>query len=122
MVGYLQEINPSELAEWFVEGYRAGNMVGRDGIEQSFERVLAGRRGGSLVILDSVGRPIREIVSRPAIPGADVRLTLDVRVQRLAEEALGEQPGAVVAIDPRTGHILAMASYPESIRTPSSTA
>ena len=112
VIGYLQEINSDELSEWFVEGYRAGDTVGRDGIEQAFERILAGRRGGSLLIVDGIGRPVREIISRPAIPGADIRLTLDVRVQELAEEALGEQPGAVVAIDPRNGHIWAMASYP----------
>ena len=112
VIGYLQEINPSELAELYVEGYRAGDMVGRDGIEQSFERVLAGRRGGSLLVIDPIGRPVREIANRPAIAGADIRLTLDVRVQQLAEDALGEEPGAVVAIDPRSGHVLAMASYP----------
>ena len=112
VIGYLQEINPTELAELFVEGYRAGDMVGRDGIEQSFERILAGRRGGSLLIVDPIGRPVREIVNRPAIAGANIRLTLDVRVQQLAETALGEQPGAVVAIDPRSGHVWAMASYP----------
>ncbi len=112
VIGYLQEINPTELAEWFVEGYRAGDMVGRDGIEQSFERTLAGRRGGSLLIVDPIGRPVREISNRPAIAGADIRLTLDIRVQQLAETALGEQPGAVVAIDPRSGHVMAMASYP----------
>ena len=112
VVGYLQEIDPEELAEWFVEGYRAGDMVGRDGIEQAFERILAGRRGGTLLIVDGIGRPVREITSRPPIPGAHIRLTLDVRLQELAELALGEQPGAVVAIDPRSGHVLAMASYP----------
>ena len=112
VIGYLQEINPEELAEWFVEGYRAGDWVGRDGIEQAFERILAGRRGGSLLIVDGIGRPVREIISRDPIPGANIRLTLDVRVQELAESALGEQPGAVVAIDPRSGHVLAMASYP----------
>ena len=112
VIGYLQEINPEELAEWFVEGYRAGDMVGRDGIEQSFERALAGRRGGSLLVVDPIGRPVREIITRDPIPGADIRLTLDIRVQELAEAALGEESGAVVAIDPRSGHILAMASYP----------
>ena len=112
VIGYLQEINPEELAEWFVEGYRAGDWVGRDGIEQTFERVLAGRRGGSLYIIDPIGRPVREIITRAAAPGADIRLTLDVRAQQLAESALGDEPGAVVAIDPRSGHVLAMASYP----------
>ena len=112
VIGYLQEINPEELAEWYIEGYRAGDWVGRDGIERSFERALAGRRGGSLLIVDGIGRPVREIANRPAIAGADIRLTLDLRVQQLAEAALGEQEGAVVAIDPRSGHVLAMASYP----------
>ena len=112
VIGYLQEINPSELAEWFVEGYRAGDMVGRDGVEQSFEPVLAGRRGGSLLIVDPIGRPVREIANRPASAGADIRLTIDVRVQQLAETALADQPGAIVALDPRSGHVMAMASYP----------
>ena len=112
VVGYLQEINAEELEQRFTEGYRAGDRIGRDGIEHSFENALAGRRGGSLVILDASGRPIREITVRPAVPGSDVRLTLDVRVQQLAEAALGEQPGAAVALDPRNGQIIAMASYP----------
>ena len=112
VIGYLQEINPSELAELYIEGYRAGDMVGRAGIEQHFERTLAGRRGGSLLVVDGIGRPVREITKRPAIAGADIRLTLDIRVQELAEAALGEQSGAIVAIDPRSGHVLAMASFP----------
>ncbi len=112
VVGYLQEIDAEELELRFAGGYRAGDMVGRDGIEYSFEPALAGRRGGSLVVLDPVGRPIREIISRDAVAGADVRLTLDIRVQQLAEAALGEELGAAVALDPRNGHILAMASYP----------
>ena len=112
VVGYLQEINAEELELRFAEGYRAGDRIGRDGIEHSFENALAGRRGGSLAIIDAAGRPIREIIARPAAPGSDVRLSLDVRVQQLAEAALGEQPGAVVALDPRNGHIVAMASYP----------
>ncbi len=112
VVGYLQEINPDELTELFSEGYRAGDMIGRDGIEQSFERVLAGRRGGSLLIVDAAGRPVREVTRREAVAGANIRLTLDVRLQQLAEEALGEQPGAIVAMDPRNGQVYAMASYP----------
>ena len=112
VIGYLQEINPEELTEWFDKGYRAGDMVGRDGVEQSFEPVLAGRRGGSLLVVDPIGRPVREIANRPASTGADIRLTIDIRVQQLAETALGDQPGAIVALDPRSGHVMAMASYP----------
>jgi len=112
VIGYLQESNAEELEELYVEGYRAGDMIGRAGIEKSFEQVLAGRRGGRLVINDPNGSPVREITSRAAIPGANLRLTIDVRVQQLAETALDEQLGAVVAIDPRSDHVLAMASYP----------
>lgn len=112
VVGYVQEINAEELEVRFAEGYRAGDMVGRDGIEFTMEPALSGRRGGALVIIDAEGRTIREIKSRPSVHGSDVRLTLDIRVQEMAEAALGEQPGAVVALDPRNGHVLAMASYP----------
>ena len=74
--------------------------------------MVVARRGGSLLVVDGIGRAVREITTRPAIPGANVRLTIDVRIQELAEKALGDQMGAVVAIDPRTGHILAIASFP----------
>ena len=112
VIGYLREINAEELDAWYIDGYRAGDWVGNSGIERWFEPVLAGRRGGSLLIIDPIGRPVREIINRPAVDGANVRLALDVRVQQLAEDALTEQPGAIVAIDPRSGHVLAMASYP----------
>ncbi len=112
VIGYLQEVQAEELEELYIEGYRAGHLIGRAGIEKSFEKQLAGRRGGRLIIIDPEVRPVREIAQRPEIPGSNVRLALDVRVQQLAEEALGEHAGAVVTIDPRSGHVLAMASYP----------
>ena len=112
IVGYIQEINADELEALYVEGYRAGDQIGRAGIEESFERTLAGRRGGSLRIVNSNWSPVREIAAREPIAGANVRLTIDIRAQQLAEAALGEEAGAVVAIDPRSGHLLALASFP----------
>lgn len=112
VIGYLQEINAEELAARYGDGYRSGDLVGRDGIERSWDESLAGRRGGQLVIIDADSWPVRVIAERRAAAGSDIRLTLDIRVQQLAERALGDQPGAVVALDPRGGHIIAMASYP----------
>ena len=112
VIGYLQEINAEELAARYGDGYRSGDLVGRDGIERSWDESLAGRRGGQMVIIDANAWPVRVIAERKAAAGSDIRLTLDIRVQQLAEQALGDQPGAVVALDPRDGHIIAMASYP----------
>ena len=112
VIGYLQEINAEELAARYGDGYRSGDLVGRDGIERSWDESLAGRRGGQLVIIDAAAWPVRVIAERKAAAGSDIRLTLDIRVQQLAERALGGQPGAVVALDPRDGHIIAMASHP----------
>ena len=112
VIGYLQEINAEELAARYDDGYRSGDLIGRDGIERSWNDALAGRRGGQLVIVNGDSWPLRVMAERPAVDGSDIRLTLDIRVQQLTEEALGEQPGAVVALDPRSGHIIAMASYP----------
>ena len=112
VIGYLQEINAAELEIRADDGYRAGDLIGRDGIEQHWNDTLAGRRGGRLVIIDPTGWPVRVIAEREALPGSDVRLTLDIRAQQLAEQSLGDQPGAVAGIDPRTGHVIALASYP----------
>ena len=112
VIGYLQEINAEELAARYDDGYRSGDLIGRDGIERSWNDALAGRRGGQLIIRNGDGWPLRVMAERPAVDGSDIRLTLDIRVQQLTEEALGERPGAVVALDPRSGHIIAMASYP----------
>ena len=112
VIGFLAEINAEELETLAIEGYQSGDLVGRDGIEAIFEPQLAGTRGGSLTILSPDGRVVREIATRPAVAAQDVWLTIDARVQRVAELALGDRPGAVVALDPRNGEILAMASFP----------
>lgn len=112
VIGYLQEINAEELAIRSDDGYRPGDLIGRDGIERHWNDTLAGRRGGRLVIIDPTGWPVRVIAEREALAGSDVRLTLDIRAQQLAENSLGDQPGAAAGLDPRTGHVIALASYP----------
>lgn len=112
VVGFLAEINEEELVALAPYGYQSGDFVGRDGVEAIFEEALAGRRGGRLAIIAPDGRIVREMVAIEMTPAADVWLAIDVRVQRLAEAALGEQAGAIVAMDPRSGEVLALVSYP----------
>ena len=112
VIGFLSEINPEELEARAAEGYEGGDIVGRDGVEAIFERELSGGRGGRLTIVAPGGEVVRELAARSAQPGRDVVLTLDLRMQRVAEAALADQPGAIVAMDPRSNEILALASYP----------
>ncbi len=112
VIGFLAEINEEELAERAVEGYRPGDMVGRDGVEAIFEDELAGQRGGLLTIIGPGGSLVREIAARSMDPAQDVYLTIDVRVQRIAEFALEDRAGAIVVLDPRSQELLALASYP----------
>ena len=112
VVGFMTEINEEELAELAPLGFQPGDGVGRDGAEAIFESVLAGERGGRLAIIAPNGQTVRQIAERPLTPAQDVYLSIDVRVQQVAELALGDQPGAVVVLDPRTNQLLASASFP----------
>ncbi len=87
-------------------------MAGRSGLEKSLDEILRGEAGGRLLRVDATGFRRYDSGQREPRSGQDVQLTLDARVQALAEEALGEVPGSVVVIDPRNGDVLAMASNP----------
>jgi penicillin-binding protein 2 len=112
VVGFMAEITEEELDELDSQGYVSGELVGRDGIEALFEEELGGTRGGRLTIIDPGGTIVREITAREPIEAQNVWLNLDVRVQQLAEVALGEEAGAVVALDPVDGSVVALASFP----------
>ncbi len=92
--------------------YRLPKVHGRGGLEQYYDRLLTGSSGEELLRVDSRGYTRERIVQVKAHPGSDLTLTLDVRLQQVAEAALEGRPGAVVALDPRNGDILAMASAP----------
>lgn len=110
-LGYVGEVNEAMLAKPGT-GYRPGDVVGMSGIERSYNATLSGRDGTRRVIVDSRGREVGSLTTINAAAGHDLRLTLDTDIQMAAETALGDQQGAVVAMDPRTGEILAMASHP----------
>ena len=112
VIGYIGEIGEEELARKHDQPYRLGDVVGQLGIEASYEQDLRGTWGGNQIEVDGSGRIIKILGQKLPIAGTDVKLTLDIDVQKAAEQALGKRQGAVVAINPKNGEILAMASYP----------
>jgi penicillin-binding protein 2 len=129
VLGYVSEISPEQVAALHSQGYRGGDTIGQTGIESYYDRYLRGTAGVSQLRVDSLGRPISLVVPKvPAHPGNTVRLTLDVKLQKAAEEALRygierarnsqcygcwfSNGGAIVALDPQDGSIRALASSP----------
>lgn len=112
-IGYLGEISPQQLKTLAPKGYRAGDMIGQAGIEAWAEELLAGQRGGKLAVIDPNTGAIRStIASRPKKPSLDVATTIDIDIQKAAEDALGNRVGSVVMLEPGTGNVLAIASHP----------
>lgn len=135
VVGYLGEISEDQLADPAYDGYRPGDLIGWSGVERSLEPVLRGVPGRRRLEVDARNRVLRDLGDVPPTPGSDVRLSIDLEAQRLAEEALAEgievargvtdeatgpgrggtfsaPAGAVVVLDPRNGEVVAMASHP----------
>ena len=126
LVGYTGEISPGQLARLSKRGYRAGDEIGQSGVESAYDTYLRGVAGAARLHVDSRGRPRSTVeVTTSAAPGHTVRLTLNLHVQQAAERALqygirlaqldghwAARGGAIVALDPSDGSVLAMASAP----------
>lgn len=116
LLGYLSEINPQELASFNREletnRYRQGDQVGKSGIEKQYERYLRGIDGFKTVRVDSSGREISELGRIEPQPGFNLHLTLDLDLQLYAREVFGDRAGALVALNPQTGEILAIVNGP----------
>ncbi len=116
VLGYIGRINPRDIERIEERGetanYRGTQHIGKAGLEQSYEAELRGTTGVEQVEVNAGGRAVRALSRTPAIAGNDLELTLDVELQRVAENAFGERRGALVAIEPATGGILALASMP----------
>ena len=132
VLGYIGIINQEEYERLKEEGYKLNDMLGKTGIELSAEKDLRGINGQKRVEVDTKGRLTRELSSNPAVPGNDIVLTIDSRLQKVAMESLerninrinalaeedpkryqgNAEAGSVVAIDVRNGEVLVMASYP----------
>ncbi len=112
LIGYLGEISEEQLNSGQYEGNKPGDLIGKDGVEKKWQKDLFGTRGGAQVEVDAAGRNLRNISRKPAIPGQNVWLTIDKDLQMTAEAELADKRGAIVALDPHNGEILAMASSP----------
>ncbi|PLX60469.1 penicillin-binding protein 2 [Sedimenticola selenatireducens] len=112
ILGYVGRINKRELQTIDNSSYSGTTHIGKNGIEKYYEETLHGKVGLQQVEINALGRVIRILESKPPEPGADLHLTLDSALQRVAIESFGEESGAAVAIDPQTGDILAMVSKP----------
>ena len=112
VIGYTGIISQDELAKLDPEQYISTSQVGKIGIEGAYESLLHGSVGMRQVETDAQGRVVRIVSSTAPVPGKNLYLSLDVRLQEAAEKALGDNSGAVVAIDPRNGEVLALVSTP----------
>ena len=116
VIGYIGRINPSEKETLDDSdddaNYRGTEYIGKLGIEQSFETQLHGITGVDSVETSAGGRAMRKLGSSPATPGNTVRLAIDIKLQNMIEELFGERRGALVALDPKTGEVLAFVSKP----------
>lgn len=112
VIGYVGGITEDELRNAPENSYEGLSLIGKSGIERSSEDVLRGQSGAKIIEANAYGRPLRELDYRRGYPGRNLYLSLDSKVQLAAEEALGELNGAIVAIDPRSGEIIALVSKP----------
>jgi len=112
ILGYTREITAEQLEKKKAQGYRLGDVMGQMGIEKAYEKLLRGEWGGQQIEVDGSGRPLRVLGTKQAKSGNDLHLTIDLETQIAAEKALGNRNGAIVAIDPKNGAILAMVSHP----------
>jgi penicillin-binding protein 2 len=112
VIGYVGEVSEAELDSPEFARYHPGDMIGKDGIERQYNDVLMGVDGQRRVTVDNMGNEHQVLEEKPATPGKNLQLTLDLDLQVVAELAMQDRKGAVVALDPRTGEVLAMVSRP----------
>lgn len=112
LIGYVGEVTEDMLNQPQFELYNPGDVVGVSGVEKQYNSVLMGKNGSRRAIVDSRGREVGRMDETPAEPGKQLKLTVDLDLQIAAEQALGDKNGAIIAMDPRTGEILAMVSRP----------
>lgn len=112
VLGYVGEISPEQLEKPEFADLHQGSIVGQYVVEKSFDLYVRGQAGQKSVEVDALGHEKRTVEVEKPQPGNDLYLTIDIRLQKVAEDLLGEESGAIVALDPTNGDILAMASRP----------
>ncbi len=113
VIGYTQPITESEYKFLSKKGYKLNDLIGRTGIEFVYENLIRGEWGGEMVEVNSLGKFQRSLGIKPSIKGNDIKLTIDINLQLVAEEVLKDKKaGAIIVMDPRDGAIRALASRP----------
>src|ERR1700690_216466 len=112
LVGYVGEVSEQMLNQARWELYNPGDVVGKSGVELQYNQVLMGKNGSRQVLVNSKGKEVGGLDQKPAVPGHNLKLKVDIDLQIAAEEAMGDKNGAMIAMDPHTGEILAMVSRP----------
>jgi len=112
LIGYVGEVSEEMLNQPQFQFYGVGDIVGQSGVEKYYNDILMGQNGSRRVLVNSRGKEVGELSDKPATPGKQLKLTIDIDLQIAAEEALANKNGAIVAMDPRNGEILAMVSHP----------
>jgi penicillin-binding protein 2 len=112
LIGYVGEVSDDMLNDPRYAYYEPGDVVGKSGVEQSYDQLLRGTDGSQDIIVDSHGREVGILGREPAVAGQGLKLTIDLDIQRAAEAAMGDHNGAIVAVDPHTGAVLALVSRP----------
>jgi penicillin-binding protein 2 len=109
--GYVGEVSEQQIEDSNGK-LRPGDFAGKTGLERQYNDLLQGTDGMRRVVVNSIGKEVDHLLPQEAIPGKQIQLAIDFDLQQIAEQSLGARPGAVVALDPRTGEVLAMASHP----------
>jgi len=112
ILGHLGEVNQEELSANSAFGVESGDLVGKMGIEKVYNSYLQGEKGGEQVEVDAYGRFLRVISEKDPLPGDNIYLTIDLKMQEIAEKELGQRKGVVLIGDPETGEILSLVSHP----------
>ncbi len=112
LIGYVGEISEAKLKKEEYQGLHQGSVIGQYGVERTYDRALRGVSGQELLEVDAHGHRKQSIAVRKPSAGDDLYLTIDIRLQQMAEDLLGDEAGAIVALDPRTGAVLILASRP----------
>lgn len=112
VIGYVGEVSTEQLEQSGGDRYKPGDIVGKAGLERQYNDILTGTDGMRRVIVNSTGKPVRTLDDTEPIPGKPIQLTIDADMQSIAEQELDGKIGSMVALNPQTGEILAMASRP----------
>ncbi|MFH1622727.1 MAG: penicillin-binding protein 2 [Candidatus Omnitrophota bacterium] len=113
IIGYLGQIDMSRITQLKPYGYELRDLMGYSGIEEYYDLVLRGEKGGEQVEVDNRGERIRTVGYKPPKPGRDIQITIDMRIQKIVDNFMQDQRGVVIFMDPYSGEIIALSSHPD---------